>query len=170
MYNVSFIGIGTNKGDRKNNINYALKLLSSHSEIRILKVSDFLKNPPQEGIKSGYFLNGAIKLATTLSPLDLLKLCKNIERQLGRRQRIEARGKKQEARIKKPRTIDLDILLYGSEIINSSKLTIPHPRLHKRYFVLIPLMEIGKSVIHPVFKKTVQELYDGLNYSSKRYA
>ena len=129
----AFLGIGTNKGKREKNIELALKLLSKNKEIKILKVSKMLKNPPQEGIKSGYFLNGAIKLRTTLSPIKLLYCCKEIEKRLGRTFATHQ---------KRSRTIDLDILFYGNETINTKELTIPHPMIQKRYFVLIPLLEI----------------------------
>ena len=75
-----YIGIGTNKGNREINISNAIKLLSEIKDIKILKISKMLKNPPQEGIKSGYFLNGAIKLTTSLTPFELLKVCKSIEK------------------------------------------------------------------------------------------
>lgn len=160
---VVFLGIGTNKGNREKNVSIALKLLSKNKYIKLLKVSNMLKNPPQEGIKSGYFLNGAIKLRTSLNPYALLRFCKQIERKLGR-----GLSKQQN---KKSRTIDLDILFYGKEIINTEKLTIPHPMLHKRYFVLIPLMEIGRNYIHPTFKKSAKQLYEELNKSFlKKYA
>lgn len=154
---LAYLGIGTNKGDREKNISLALKLLLENKEIKILKVSSILKNPPQEGIKSGYFLNGAIKLITTLSPQELLRLCKKIERRMGRG--MKQRGREAEKQRKMSRIIDLDILFYGNEIIETKELTIPHPMIHKRYFVLIPLVEIGKDFIHPVLRKTISELY-----------
>ena len=156
-----FLGIGTNKGDREKNTSLALKLLGENKEIKILKVSRMLKNPPQEGVGYGYFLNGAIKLLTSLSPYELLMLCKKIERKLGRHTN---------QRKKRSRTIDLDILFYENEIINTDKLTIPHPMIQKRYFVLTPLMEIGRNFVHPVLKKTIQELYLELDKELKKYA
>ena len=157
-----FIAIGTNKGDREKNISIALKLLSDNKQIKLLKVSKMLKNPPQEGIKSGYFLNGTIKLLTSPSPSELKDFCKKIERKLGRREKTEKKKKTS-------RTIDLDILFYEDEIINTEELTIPHSMLHKRYFVLIPLLEIGENFVHPVFKKTIGELYSKLT-NIKKYA
>ena len=144
-----FIAIGTNKGNRKKNISNALELLKENKNIKILKVSKMFKNPPQEGIKSGYFLNGAIQLKTLLTPVQLLRTCKNIEKKLGRTIR-----KKKTSRI-----IDLDILFYENKILKRSKFTIPHPMLHKRYFVLIPLVEIAPKFHHPIFKKSIRELH-----------
>lgn len=146
----AYIALGTNKGNREKNISLALKLLSENlKEIKILKVSSMLNNPPQEGIKSGDFLNGIVKIETTLMPYDLLHVCKDIEKKLGRA--ISYRRKK-------PRVIDLDILFYENEIINTRELIIPHPRAHLRYFVLIPLLEIEPDLIHPVLKKPIKEL------------
>lgn len=149
---IAYLGIGTNKGIREKNISSAIKLLSNIKGIKLLKVSKMLKNPPQEGIKSGYFLNGAVKLLTSLTPLELLKVCKKIEKKQGRKEaRIQGR--------KISRVIDLDILFYGNEIIDTKELIIPHPMIEKRYFVLIPLMEIEAEFIHPVLKKSIRKLY-----------
>ena len=152
----AYLGIGTNKGIREKNISNAIKLLSNTKGIKLLKISKMLKNPPQEGVKNGYFLNGAIKLLTSLTPFELLKECKRIERKLGRRGRDGERGRQKK---KRSRVIDLDILFYGNESIDIKELTVPHPMIEKRYFVLVPLMEIGEKFVHPVLKKSVRELY-----------
>lgn len=149
---VIYLGIGTNKGNREINISNTVKLLSEVKEIKLLKVSNMLKNPPQEGIKTGCFLNGAIKLLTPLTPFELLAVCKRIEQKQGRKE-----GRKQGKKIS--RVIDLDILFYGNEILDTKELTIPHPMIEKRYFVLIPLMDIGKNFVHPILKKSIKELY-----------
>ncbi|MBI3590216.1 MAG: 2-amino-4-hydroxy-6-hydroxymethyldihydropteridine diphosphokinase [Candidatus Melainabacteria bacterium] len=163
---IVFLGIGTNKGNKEKNISCAIQLLSNHKQIKILSISNMLKNPPQEGIKSGYFLNGAIKLLTSLTPIQMFRLCKRIEKKLGRITKHE----QVYSRKKTSRTIDLDILFYGNEILNTNKLTIPHPMLHKRYFVLIPLMELCKDFHHPLLKKTIGELYADYCKSIKKYA
>ena len=160
---LAYIGIGTNKGNREINISNALKLLSEIKEIKVLKVSKMLKNPPQEGIKTGYFLNGAIKLRTSLAPLELLKVCKEIEERQGRKE-SRKQGKKTS------RVIDLDILFYGDKVIETKELIIPHPMTEKRYFVLIPLMEIEKDFMHPVLGKSVKELYSELSRETKKFA
>ncbi len=149
---IAYLGIGTNKGNRKRNIQNALKLLNKNKKIKVIKVSKLLKNPPQEGIKSGYFLNGALKIKTSLPPLKLLKTCKDIEKKLGR-----PISKK-----KKSRIIDLDILLFGNKVLNTQILKIPHPRLTRRYFVLIPLIDLNKDLIHPVLNKNIKCLYEKL--------
>ena len=149
---IAYLGIGTNKGNRKRNIRNALKLLDKNKKIEVIKVSKLLKNPPQEGIKSGYFLNGALKIKTSLTPLKLLKACKDIEKRLGR-----PISKK-----KKSRIIDLDILLFGNKILNTPTLKIPHPRLTARYFVLKPLIDLNKDLKHPLLNKSISKLYSKL--------
>lgn len=180
---IVYIGIGANKGNRKRNINFAVKLLSKHPKIKVLKVSSLLKNPPQEGIKNGYFLNGVLKLTTSLKPIELLKYTNEIEKKLGRK--VKSSGlraenlehtkvprqwtsrhqdlktsRPQDILTKTSRTIDLDILFYDDKVIKTKTLIIPHPKLHLRYFVLIPLFEIAKNFKHPIFRKKVKELYE----------
>ena len=162
-----YLGIGTNKGNREINVSNALKLLSNTKGIKLLKISKMLKNLPQEGIRSGYFLNGAIKLLTSLTPFELLRVCKSIERKLGRNRSSQLTGRSSK---KKSRVIDLDILFYRDEIINTKELIIPHSMIEKRYFVLIPLMEIGEKFVHPVLKKNIGQLYFELDNKVKRYA
>ena len=145
------LGIGSNLGNRKKNIHSAIELLCKHKKIHIIQVSKLLKNPPQEGLIGPYFLNGAIKLETSLGPRELVSFCKSIEKSLGR--------KKTHGPNKTSRTIDLDILFYGNKIINTKTLKIPHPKLHKRNFVLIPLKEIAGDFVHPVLKKSIKELH-----------
>lgn len=142
IHKLALLGIGTNKGNRKKNIVKALKLLTGSKKIKFLKISKILRNRPKEGIKGGYFLNGVLKIQTSLSPLKLLKLCKSIEKKLGR---VETKDKK-----KRSREIDLDILFYGNKIINTKDLVVPHPRLYQRDFVLIPLAEIEPGLIYPL--------------------
>ena len=155
---IAYLGIGTNKGSRSKNIRAAIKLLKNKKDIKVLKISKPFKNPPQEGIKSGYFLNGAIKILTSIKPLELLNLCKEIEEKLGRK-KVASRSQRTR---KKSRVIDLDILFYENQILKTKKLVIPHPRLHKRDFVLIPMNEIGRDFMHPVLKKSIRELFEEL--------
>ncbi|OGI19431.1 MAG: 2-amino-4-hydroxy-6-hydroxymethyldihydropteridine diphosphokinase [Candidatus Melainabacteria bacterium RIFCSPHIGHO2_02_FULL_34_12] len=166
--NTAFLGIGTNKGNREKNIDHAIKLLGFNKDIKIIKVSKLLKNPPQEGIKNGYFLNGAIKVRTSLDPIELLNYCKKTEVRLGRRNKIKKNNHAK--KINKPRIIDLDLLFYENKIIETDELQIPHLRLHKRYFVMIPLLELEPEFIHPVFKKSLKKLYFELLSKEKLYA
>ena len=148
-----FLGIGSNLGDREAHIEKALTLLKEHKEIDVIAVSSLIETEAVGGIPQPRFLNGAVKTRTDLKPLDLLAQLKIIERRLGR-------GKHGP---NEPRSIDLDILFYEDIVILEGKnITIPHPRLAERYFVLKPLAEIAPDFRHPRLQKTVQELYDEL--------
>lgn len=129
---VVYIGIGSNLGNRKKNIEKAIELLKKVKGIKVLKVSSIIETEPLGGPPQQKYLNGVIKLITELEPLELLKVLQKIENRLGRI-RKEKNG---------PRTIDLDILLYGEKLIDEPNLKIPHPRMFEREFVLKPLFEI----------------------------
>ncbi|MGE5197576.1 MAG: 2-amino-4-hydroxy-6-hydroxymethyldihydropteridine diphosphokinase [Deltaproteobacteria bacterium] len=128
-----YLGIGSNLGDRRKNIELALKKIKALKNTEIIKISKIRQTQPQGGPrKQGKFLNAALKIKTGLSPIKLLGELKKIEKELGRT----------EGPRWGPRVMDLDILFYGDKIINRKDLTIPHPRLFEREFVLKPLSEI----------------------------
>ncbi|OPX30112.1 MAG: 2-amino-4-hydroxy-6-hydroxymethyldihydropteridine diphosphokinase [Candidatus Omnitrophica bacterium 4484_171] len=128
----AFIGVGSNLGDREKNIRRAVSYLKTEKGIKVEKVSTLIETEPQGGPPQGKYLNGVIRINTTLSVGGLLNVLHSIEDKLGRK-RLVRFG---------PRTIDLDILLYGSETIDSPDLKVPHPRMFERKFVLKPLLEI----------------------------
>jgi len=138
-----FIGIGSNLGNRKKNLEGAIEKVKKIEKTRVDKVSSFIETKPQEAVGPNY-LNGAIKIKTDLSPEELLYALSEIEIALGRRRDFK----------NCPRTIDLDILLYGRRKIKTGKLTVPHPRIMERKFVTMPLFEI-----EPNLKKFLAELY-----------
>jgi len=127
-----FIGLGSNLGDRQANIAAAIAALERNSAITIEKVSSFIETEPCAGPTQGKYINAVIKLHTVMAPEELLKLLLRIEKSLGRARTVK----------NAPRTIDLDILLYGDKIIRVPGLTIPHPRMFEREFVMRPLLEI----------------------------
>ena len=130
---VCYIGIGSNLGDRKKTIGSAIKKIKALKKTRILRVSKLIETMPVGGpAAQPKYLNAAAKLDTAISPLKLLKEFKKIEKELGRVKTVR----------NAPRTIDLDILLYGDSIINTKELTIPHPRMFDRDFVIKPLLEV----------------------------
>ena len=148
---IVFLGIGSNMGDRQANIEKALGLLRENEDIEILGVSSWIETKPEGGPPQGDFLNGAVKIKTALLPLDLLSQLKIIERRLGRTKRGE----------NGPRPIDLDILFYDDVVIVEGKnLTLPHPRIAERLFVLQPLAEIAPDLVHPRLKRSIQDLYE----------
>lgn len=149
----AYIALGANLGDRQANIEAALQRLSSTPGLEVIRVSSLLDNPAVGGPPdSPPFLNAAAELLTTLSPEQLLHRMQEIEQELGRVRR-EKWG---------PRTIDLDLLLYGPQVSRSDELTLPHPHMHERRFVLQPLVEIAPDVVHPVLNRTMLELLEEL--------
>jgi 2-amino-4-hydroxy-6-hydroxymethyldihydropteridine diphosphokinase len=131
-----YIGIGSNIGDRLFYINSAIRAIKMLSCTRVNKVSRIIETAPQGGPVQGYFLNGVIEIATDLNPYELLKELRGIESSLGRVRTVKNAA----------RTIDLDILLYGDVCLNEEALSIPHPRMLERDFVLIPLEQIAPGI------------------------
>lgn len=143
-----YLGLGSNLGERRKNIEDSLTLLRENPSIEVKKVSTLIETEPEGMKKQPLFLNGVAEIETELSPLLLLKLLKSVERALGRKS----------ARRWGPRTIDLDILLYGDLIVDNDKLKIPHPLLTERDFVLAPLKEIAPEVVHPLLGKRIRDI------------
>jgi 2-amino-4-hydroxy-6-hydroxymethyldihydropteridine diphosphokinase len=139
-------------GDRKANIKKAVELLEKAPGVKVVKLSPIYETEPVGGVPQDKFLNAAAEVYTALFPLGLLAVCKGIEDALGRVRTVKWG----------PRTIDLDILLFDEDIIGTAELTVPHPLMHEREFVLTPLSDIAPDAYHPVLKRTVQELLDGL--------
>jgi 2-amino-4-hydroxy-6-hydroxymethyldihydropteridine diphosphokinase len=132
---LAYLGIGSNLGDRAKNISMAIKKINRIKSTKVTKISSIRETDPVSSIPQGKFLNAAIEINTSLLPKELLINLQSIESELGR-VRSERNA---------PRTIDLDILLYGNLEINEKDLIIPHPRMNEREFVLIPLKEIAPA-------------------------
>lgn len=151
----ALIGLGSNLGDRQGTLQGALAMLGRVPGVRVLAVSAFHETEPVGGpAGQGPYLNAAAELETALAPRELLAALHGIERSLGRDREREVRWG--------PRTCDLDILLIGRQVVNTPELTIPHPRMHERLFVLRPLAQIAPSAAHPVLRKTVAALLAAL--------
>ena len=146
-----YLSLGSNLGDRAANLRAAIDRLGRVG--RVVAVSSFYETEPVEVTDQPWFLNCAVRLETEKMPRQLLAALLEIERQMGRRR----------DRKKGPRVIDLDILLFGSSVIQTRGLTIPHPAMHERRFVLEPLAEIAPDVRHPVRKQTIPELRNALS-------
>jgi 2-amino-4-hydroxy-6-hydroxymethyldihydropteridine diphosphokinase len=149
----AFLAVGSNLGDRQANILEATEKLRQTEGIEVVRLSRFLENPAV-GMDDDAppFLNAAIEICTTLGSHALLHRLLEIEREMGRqrRQRWE------------PRIIDLDLLLYGDEILSSQELIVPHPLMHERRFVLEPLAEIAPNAVHPTLQMTIAGLLENL--------
>jgi 2-amino-4-hydroxy-6-hydroxymethyldihydropteridine diphosphokinase len=150
MHKLVYLSLGSNVGDRAANLNTALGRLDRLG--KVMAVSSFYETEPVEFAAQPWFLNCAVKLDTEKMPKQLLRGVLDIEQEMGRR-RAEHKG---------PRTIDIDIILFGNSIIDTKGLTIPHEAMHMRRFVLEPMTELAPEARHPVFKRTVRELRDAL--------
>jgi dihydroneopterin aldolase/2-amino-4-hydroxy-6-hydroxymethyldihydropteridine diphosphokinase len=153
----AFIGIGSNLGDKEKNIEDAIRLISESGFTKIVKISSLYKTEPVGYVKQDWFVNAVIKVKTKLSPKELLDSLSEIEKDLGR-ERVKKWG---------PRIIDLDILFYDKLILNEEGVTIPHPHLHERNFVLKPFCKIEPEFIHPILNKSILMLYNELQKKEK---
>lgn len=137
-----YLGLGSNVGDRKQNIETALSLLSSYTDLHIDKKSELIETEPWGFESDKAFLNCAVRISVSgnMSPLRLLDICKTIERKMGREESIEYDSSGN--RVYHSRIIDIDILIYGNRHISDSKLTVPHPLMALRDFVMVPLRQI----------------------------
>lgn len=154
----AFIAVGANLGNRSATIRAALAALDRVDGVIVVRVSTLIENRAVGGPEGAPpFLNGAAELSTTLDPQPLLAKLLEVERSLGRERRQKWA----------PRTIDLDLLLYADRIIKYDDLTVPHPLMHERDFVLNPLAEIAPHVVHPMFGATIGQLRDDRAQSSR---
>src|SRR5690625_358720 len=152
MMNTAYIGLGSNIEPRKQYLDDAIDKLSKIDNINIGKISSIYETAPVGYTDQDYFLNMVIEIKTTLSNVDLLEVCQQIERQLGREKTFK----------NGPRTIDLDILFYNREYRHLETLILPHPRLQERAFVLVPLCEIAPDLVMPNSGKLVEDLLNEL--------
>jgi len=150
MHKVVYLSLGSNLGDREANLRDAIERLRGVGNP--IAISSFYETEPIDVVSQPWFLNCAVKLDTEKMPRQLIAAILSLEQEMGRLRKQQ----------KAPRTIDIDILLFGSSIIDIPSLTIPHPRMHERRFVLEPLAEIAPDARHPVFKRTIRELREAL--------
>ncbi|MEQ6389435.1 2-amino-4-hydroxy-6-hydroxymethyldihydropteridine diphosphokinase [Bacillaceae bacterium S4-13-58] len=158
MKNMAYIALGSNLGERDIYLKKAIDRLKSHSFVNILKCSSIYETDPVGFEDQDQFLNMVINIETDLSPEALLEECLRIEKELGR-ERLFRWG---------PRVIDLDILLYNQENMESEKLTIPHPRMKERAFVILPLFEIDSELIFPDQHDTISSVVQKLPEIEKK--
>jgi 2-amino-4-hydroxy-6-hydroxymethyldihydropteridine diphosphokinase len=146
-FTVAYIGVGSNIGDRVRNISAAAHFLCSLTGITLERTSSLYETAPV-GPGQRDFINAVLKIRTSLSPVALLDALKEIEKKMGRKA-----GKRWG-----PRVIDLDLLLYGKTLVSAPGLTVPHPEMANRRFVLVPLAELAPGLVHPQLRKTVSTL------------
>jgi 2-amino-4-hydroxy-6-hydroxymethyldihydropteridine diphosphokinase len=152
MNKIVYLSLGSNIGDREANLRDAIKRLGGVGTVK--RVSQLYETEPMENTRQPWFINCAVELQTALMPRQLLSAVLKIERAMGRRRSaLNAKG---------PRAIDIDIVLFGSAVMKTAALSLPHPALHHRRFVLAPLAEIAPDANHPVFKRSIRDLRDAL--------
>jgi len=147
-----YIAIGSNVGEKLNNCRKAIDLINSSDGCTVRGISRFYRTEPVGVTAQDWYVNAVIHIETILGPHELLRRLLSIESDMGR-----VRREKWEARV-----IDLDILLYGNEIIRMGELTVPHPLMHQRRFVLMTMVQLNPGLIHPVLGKSMSELMDDL--------
>lgn len=151
-----YLSLGSNLGDRKAHLEQVLEEMRA-AGLEVQRVSSFYETQPVDFPRQDWFLNCAVEVETEMMPRQLLRKLQRIERRLGRR-RLAKRG---------PRTVDIDILLYENSVIKTAELTVPHPRLAERRFVLEALREIAADARHPVSRKTVGEMLNAVRDTSR---
>ncbi len=147
-----YVGLGSNIGDRDAQLDAALELLGQHQSIQLISVSSFINTKAVAEFEQSDYLNAACEIKTILSARELLTFTQSVEKKLGRE--LKGTGA--------PRTIDIDILLYGDEVISEDDFIVPHPLLHERAFVLEPLNEIAPTLVHPLFLESIETLLVGV--------
>ena len=150
MKKTVYLSLGSNVGDRQANLDQAISQLSSFGTV--IRRSALYETEPMEVTDQPWYLNCAVELETELMPKQFIAAVLDVERSMGRK-RTKKKG---------PRTIDIDVILFGKSIVEMKGLTVPHPAMHLRRFVLDPMVEIAPEVRHPVFKRSIRELRDAL--------
>ncbi len=149
----AYVGLGANLGRREQTLRAALEALDGRNGVRVVRASSTIETDPVGGPPGQPpYLNAAAELRTTLAPEPLLRALQAVEDAFGRTREVRWG----------PRTLDLDLLLYGDRVIETPALTVPHPRMHERRFVLEPLCEIAPEAVHPVLGRTMREMLEGL--------
>jgi 2-amino-4-hydroxy-6-hydroxymethyldihydropteridine diphosphokinase len=154
----AYLSLGSNVGDRKANLRDALRRLREPEKLEIARISPLYETEPVDVESQPWFLNIAVQIETSLFPMQLLGRIGRVEEAMGRK-RVRAKG---------PRPIDIDIVLYGSFVIETPKLTVPHPRMKERRFVLEPMVELAPDLRHPVTRQSMRELLGAIKGQKTR--
>lgn len=151
---IAYLCLGSNIGDKVTNLQQAVKMMTSTGMVTVVRSSAFYETEPWGNKDLDWFVNSVIEVKTKLSPRELLDLCKNTEKQMGREKRISDNYE--------ARNIDIDILFYGDLIVDEPDLKIPHEHLHERAFAIVPLLELIPDYEHPKFNKSLLDLHEEL--------
>lgn len=151
-YALVYLSLGSSLGDKNKMLDFAVELLKKHPLIKNVRESTRIKTAPYGDVAENMFLNSAVELETALTPEELLEYIHEIEKKAGRVRKVRWEDRK----------LDIDIVLYGEEIINTKDLVIPHKELHKRLFFLEPILELNDSLFHPVLQRYLQDLFNDI--------
>lgn len=146
----AYVGLGSNIGDRIGYIQQAVKMLGEFDGVEIIKTSSFYETEPYGFKEQNWFVNAVLELEVQITPVELLRICQNVEQQLGRERTSNKYG---------PRVIDLDILIYDDKVMDDELLKIPHPGTYDRAYCIVPMLEIARDLEHPILKKTMSEVH-----------
>ena len=149
----AFLSVGSNLGDPLRNCRLGIEALCADNRVELLARSPFYRTQPVDFLEQDWFVNAALKVRTMLAPLELLALIQSIQRHMGRKSDAIRFG---------PRMLDLDIIFYEDLVLDTPHLVVPHPRMHKRRFVLQPICDIDPGVVHPLLGRTMLELLQQL--------
>jgi 2-amino-4-hydroxy-6-hydroxymethyldihydropteridine diphosphokinase len=159
LCHIAYISVGSNLGHKLDNCRNGIAALTRTADIRFIDQSPIYRTEPVDYQDQDWFVNCVVKIETDLDPLSLLDFIKSIEHAAGRVQDTIRFG---------PRVLDLDIILYDDVVLDDSRLTIPHPRMHKRRFVLKPICDIDPDINHPVLQRTMLSLLENLDEKEQR--
>jgi 2-amino-4-hydroxy-6-hydroxymethyldihydropteridine diphosphokinase len=154
-----FVSVGSNIGSKRLNCQKGISAIAASKQVNLLDHSPFYRTEPMDYTNQGWFVNCAVRIETALSPTALLSVLKKIEKDMGRQKDTVRFG---------PRILDMDIVLYDTLVLVSPSVVIPHPRMHRRRFVLQPICDIDSKTTHPVLKKSVEDLLNRLDANTQR--
>ena len=158
-YHKAILSVGSNIGDSLSNCHKGIKALALTGNIFVEAESNFYKTEPVDYSDQEWFINCAVKIKTVLNPFELLDELKSVEKILGRKDKAIRFG---------PRILDMDIIFFDEIILKTANLVIPHPKMHKRRFVLAPVCDITPDIIHPLFRKNVKEIFDSIDENKQK--
>lgn len=146
----AYLGLGSNIGDRIGYIQQATQMLGEFEGVEVIKTSSFYETEPYGFKEQSWFMNAVMEVEVKITPVELLRICQNVEQNLGRERTSNKWG---------PRVIDIDILLYDDKVLDDELLKVPHPATYDRAYCLVPMLEIAKYLEHPVLKKTISDIH-----------
>jgi len=158
----AYIGLGSNSGDRIGYVQQAMQLFKDVPRIKVVECSSLYETQPQGNDRAPWFVNAVAAMETNLSAEELLDICKDIESRLTQLHNVRPEDRSKSALGGRTRIIDLDILFFGDQILESENIRIPHPTIDQKAYALVPLLEIAPEFMHPKHKKTITQLHEEL--------